>query len=61
MDGFIDSIEEATEENTNFRHVLYTGKHLQLVMMSLATGDDIGEEVHKEATSSSGMSEATAS
>jgi len=48
MYGFIDSIEEATEENTNFRHVLYTGKHLQLVMMSLAPGEDIGEEVHKE-------------
>jgi mannose-6-phosphate isomerase-like protein (cupin superfamily) len=48
MGGFIDSIEEATEENTNFQHVLYTGKHLQLVIMSLAPGEDIGEEVHKE-------------
>ncbi len=47
MDGFIDNIEEATEENANFRHVLYTGNHLQLVMMSIAPGEDIGEEVHE--------------
>lgn len=48
MQGFIDSIEEATEDNANFRHVLYTGKHLQLVMMSIAPGEDIGEEVHND-------------
>ena len=47
MEGFIDDIEEATVDNSNFRHVLYTGKHLQLVMMSIAPGEDIGEEVHK--------------
>ena len=48
MHGFIDSIEEATEDNSNFRHVLYTGKHLQLVMMSIPAGEDIGEEVHED-------------
>ncbi len=48
MRGFVDNIEEATEENSNFRHVLYTGKHLQLVMMSIAPGDEIGEEVHTD-------------
>lgn len=34
-------------ENTNFRKVLYTGKHLQLVLMSLKAGEDIGEETHQ--------------
>jgi mannose-6-phosphate isomerase-like protein (cupin superfamily) len=48
MDGFIDHIEDATEDNSHFRRVLYTGKHLQLVLMSLAPGEDIGEEVHKD-------------
>lgn len=48
MDGFIDHIEDATQDNSHFRRVLYTGKHLQLVLMSLAPGEDIGEEVHKD-------------
>jgi mannose-6-phosphate isomerase-like protein (cupin superfamily) len=47
MHGFIDDIEELTEDNTDFRRVIYTGKHLQLVVMSIAPGEDIGEEVHK--------------
>jgi mannose-6-phosphate isomerase-like protein (cupin superfamily) len=46
MKGFVADIEELTENNSNFRHVLYTGKHLQLVLMSLLPGEDIGEEVH---------------
>jgi len=46
MKGYIDNIEKITIENTNFRRVLYTGKHSQLVVMSLAPGEDIGEEVH---------------
>jgi len=45
--GFIDDIEDLTEDNKDFRRVLYTGKHLQLVLMSLKPGEDIGEEVHK--------------
>lgn len=48
MKGFIDDIEELAEENDNFRHVLYTGKHLQLVLMSLKPGEEIGDEVHKD-------------
>lgn len=44
--GYIDNIEERTQENSNFRKVLYTGKHMQLVVMSLKPGEDIGEEVH---------------
>ena len=48
MDGFIDHIEDATEDNSHFRRVVYTGAHLQLVLMSIAPGEDIGEEVHKD-------------
>jgi len=46
MKGFIGNIEERTELNGDFRRVLYTGQHLQLVLMSLDPGEDIGEEVH---------------
>lgn len=46
MKGFIGDIEERTEENGDFRRVLYTGPHLQLVLMSLLPGEEIGEEVH---------------
>jgi len=48
MKGFIADIEELTEDNRDFRRVLYTGKHLQLVLMSLKPGEDIGEEVHPD-------------
>jgi|SRR5476651_1678830 mannose-6-phosphate isomerase-like protein (cupin superfamily) len=34
------------KENTNFREVIFTGEHSQLVIMSLAVGEDIGSEVH---------------
>ena len=46
MAGYHDKIEEITEINTNFRKVLFTGKHTQLVAMSLKPGEDIGMEVH---------------
>lgn len=46
MKGFKSNIEKDTLENNNFRKVLYTGKHLQLVLMSLNVGEDIGEETH---------------
>ena len=48
MKGFVDDIEDLTEENTNFRRVLYTGRHLQLVLMALRPGEEIGEEVHED-------------
>lgn len=48
MKGYIDDIEHRTEENRDFRHVLYTGKHVQLVLMSLMPGEDIGEETHSD-------------
>lgn len=44
--GYIAPIEQETVENTHFRKVLYTGEHLQLVLMSLEPGEDIGMEVH---------------
>lgn len=46
MKGFCDNIEKLTVENSNFRKVLYTGKHSQLVLMSLAPSEEIGMEVH---------------
>ena len=48
MKGFHQNIEEATLQNTNFRKVLYTGKHCQLVLMSLKPDEEIGMEVHPD-------------
>jgi mannose-6-phosphate isomerase-like protein (cupin superfamily) len=45
--GYIDNIEEKTLDNTYSRHVLFTGKNMQLVVMALKPGEDIGEEVHE--------------
>jgi mannose-6-phosphate isomerase-like protein (cupin superfamily) len=47
MKGFVADIEELTEDNSDFRRVLYTGKKLQLVVMAIEPGDEIGEEVHE--------------
>ncbi len=46
MKGYNDNIETLTEANGDFRRVLYTGHHLQLVLMTIQPGEDIGEEVH---------------
>ena len=46
MKGFVINIEKATTDNNFYRKVLYTAKHSQLVLMSLAPNEDIGEEVH---------------
>lgn len=48
MKGYHDNIERATEENELFRKVLYTGHNLQLVLMTLQPGEDIGAEVHDD-------------
>lgn len=48
MKGYVDNIERATVANEDFRRVLYTGEHLQLVLMTLPPGCDIGEEVHED-------------
>jgi mannose-6-phosphate isomerase-like protein (cupin superfamily) len=46
MKGYVGNIEEETIKNTNFRKVIFTGKHNQLVVMSLKPGEQIGMEVH---------------
>src|SRR5690606_5332113 len=48
MKGYVDDIEEVTERNEHFRQVLYTGAHLQLVLMTLQPGEEIGEETHDD-------------
>jgi mannose-6-phosphate isomerase-like protein (cupin superfamily) len=48
MKGFVGDIEDQAEGNSDFRRVIYTGKNIQLVLMSLKPGEDIGEEVHKD-------------
>ncbi len=40
------NIEEATKQNNNFRLALWTGCHLQLTLMSIGVGEDIGLEMH---------------
>lgn len=46
--GFKSNIEEDVRENKNFRKVVYTGQHIQLVLMSLKSGEEIGSEIHPE-------------
>lgn len=48
MKGYVDDIQARTLENEDFRRVLYTGKNMQLVLMTLPAGCDIGEEVHED-------------
>ena len=47
MKGYHSNIEELSLQNQNFRQVLYTAKHSQLVLMSLQPGEEIGSEVHE--------------
>lgn len=46
MKGYKNNLEKLTEDNINFRHVIYTSKHMQLVLMSLLPLEDIGLETH---------------
>jgi mannose-6-phosphate isomerase-like protein (cupin superfamily) len=48
MKGFVGNIERLTEQNNDYRRVLYTGKNIQLVLMALQPGEEIGEEVHDD-------------
>ncbi|MDP4149793.1 MAG: cupin domain-containing protein [Bacteroidota bacterium] len=48
MKGFKTNIDKAAVGNINFRKVLYTSKHSQLVLMSLKPKEDIGEEIHAD-------------
>ena len=47
MKGFVKDIESLAVRNTDFRQVLYTAKHCQLVVMALKPKEEIGSEVHK--------------
>lgn len=46
--GFVGNIEALTEDNGDFRRVVYTGHNLQLVLMAIPPGEEIGEEVHDD-------------
>lgn len=48
MKGYTTNIERDTLENDHYRRVLYTGEHLQLVLMTLQPGEEIGLETHEE-------------
>ncbi len=48
VSGFHTDIEKDTIENTNFRKVIFTGPNIQLVLMNLKAGEDIGSEVHMD-------------
>lgn len=47
MSGFVDNIEKLTLDNDNFRKVIFTAQHAQIVLMSLKPGEEIGMEVHE--------------
>jgi mannose-6-phosphate isomerase-like protein (cupin superfamily) len=47
MKGYVTNIERDTLDNEDFRRVLFTGKHTQLVLMTLIPGQDIGLETHE--------------
>jgi mannose-6-phosphate isomerase-like protein (cupin superfamily) len=48
MNGYVTDIERDTLENPDYRRVLFTGSHLQLVLMTLQPGEEIGLETHEE-------------
>lgn len=48
MTGYVTNIEQDTLENDDFRRVLYTASHMQLVLMTLQGGEEIGVEVHEK-------------
>lgn len=47
MKGYATNIEQETLQNTDYRRVLYTAHHSQLVLMCIKPGEEIGEEVHE--------------
>lgn len=48
MIGYVANIEELTEENTDFRRFLYSGSKLQLVLMCVNPGEELGGEIHAD-------------
>lgn len=47
MKAFMGDIRDRTETNRDFRRVIYTGPHMQLVLMALQPGEELGEEIHE--------------
>jgi len=47
MNGYVTDIERDTLENEDYRRVLYTGQYMQLVLMTLQPGEEIGLETHE--------------
>lgn len=45
---FVVNIDQAAKQNTNFRTALWTGRHLQLTLMSINVGEEIGLEMHPD-------------
>ena len=48
MDGLVKGIEHQAKQNNYFRQVLTSGKHTQVVIMSIPSGSEIGLEAHPE-------------
>jgi mannose-6-phosphate isomerase-like protein (cupin superfamily) len=48
MTGYVTNIEKDTLANDDYRRVLFTGRHIQLVLMTLQPGEEIGRETHEE-------------
>ena len=48
MIAYVGHMQKQTLANTCFRQVLFTGKHIQVVVMCLGPGEEIGDEVHQE-------------
>lgn len=48
MKGLVDDIDHQSKENTAFRRVVHTGQHMQLVLMALKAGEEIGAETHQD-------------
>jgi mannose-6-phosphate isomerase-like protein (cupin superfamily) len=48
MTGYVTNIEKDTLANDDYRRVLFTGRHMQLVLMTLQPGEEIGRETHEE-------------
>ncbi len=48
MLGWVGDVERATMDNADFRKVLFTGGHVQLTVMRLSPGEEIGLEMHDE-------------
>ena len=46
MIGYLGSIDDAAKKNNNFRQILFTSAHMQLILMSLLPKEEIGNEMH---------------